>query len=85
FHNLFIHAHSLGFSYALSSQIAQGILFKHIAQHAVVLSFQDSFLVGSFMVAVAFILSFFLPGRSARSRINPENEGEIIEEIAAID
>lgn len=85
FHNLFIHAHALGFPYALSSQIAQGILFKHIAQHAVVLSFQDSFLIGSFMVAVAFILSFFLPGKSAMSRITIKNEGEIIEEITTID
>jgi len=37
------------------------------------------------MVAVAFILSFFLPGKSARSRITVKNEGEIIEEIATID
>ena len=85
FQNLVRHIHSLGYTYAQSAQIAQGIIFKKVAQYATVLSFQDAFLVGSVMVVVAFISALFLPGISALKSADEKAGAEIVEEFVCIE
>lgn len=85
FKNLFTHIHSLGYTYAQSSQIAQGVILKKVVQYATVLSFQDAFIVGSLLVIVAFISALFLPGRSAVKSSDEKVTGEMVEEFSFIE
>ena len=57
------HVHSLGYTYAQSKQVAGALIMKKMSQAAVVMSFQDAFIVAGFIVLVALIPSLFLPGR----------------------
>ncbi|HPV99114.1 MAG TPA: DHA2 family efflux MFS transporter permease subunit [Spirochaetota bacterium] len=57
------HVHSLGYTYAQSKQITGALIMKKMSQAAVVMSFQDAFIVAGFIVLVALIPSLFLPGR----------------------
>ena len=61
---LFYHAHNVGYPYALSKQVSAALIVKRLAQAAVVMSFQDAFIVGAIIVAIAFIPAFFLPRRA---------------------
>ncbi|HNX24075.1 MAG TPA: DHA2 family efflux MFS transporter permease subunit [Spirochaetota bacterium] len=85
FQNLSHHIHSLGYTYAQSAQIAQGVIFQKVSQYAVVLSFQDAFLAGSALVVVAFVAAFFLPGKSAVSAEEEKVTAEMVEEIVCIE
>lgn len=62
---LFYRAHDLGYPYALSKQVSGGLLFKKLSQAAIVMSFQDAFIVGALIVAVALIPALFLPRHGA--------------------
>jgi EmrB/QacA subfamily drug resistance transporter len=57
------HVHSLGYTYSQSAQIAQALVSKKISQAAVVMSFQDAFIVGMFIVVGSIALAFLLPSR----------------------
>jgi EmrB/QacA subfamily drug resistance transporter len=57
------HVHGLGYTYGQSKQIATTLIAKKVAQTAMVMSFQDAFIVAGMIVSVAFVLSFFLPNR----------------------
>ena len=85
FQNLFHHVHSLGYTYAQSAQVAQGVIIKKVVQSAVVSSFQDAFLVGSSFVIVAFIAALFLPGKSALHSNDEVIEAELVEEMVCIE
>ncbi len=85
FHNLMQHAHTLGYTYAESARIAQGVIFRKVIQTATVLSFQDSFLVGSSLVILALLSALFLPGRSAVKSHDASVEGEMVEEITCFE
>jgi EmrB/QacA subfamily drug resistance transporter len=85
FQNLVRHIHSLGYTYAQSAQLAQGVIFRKVAQYATVLSFQDAFLVGSVLVIFAFISALFLPGKSELDSHSEKVAGEIVEEIVCIE
>jgi len=61
FRNVFYHAHSLGYPYAQSRQIASMLIFKKLSQTAIVMAFQDAFIIGGIIVMVALVPSFFLP------------------------
>lgn len=63
--NVFYHAHQAGYPYALSKQVSAALIFKKLSQAAVVMSFQDAFIVGAIIVAIAFIPAFFLPRHGA--------------------
>jgi DHA2 family multidrug resistance protein len=56
-----VHVHGLGYTYAQSKQIASVILMKKAAQQAIVMSFQDAFIVGGVIIATAIIGALFLP------------------------
>ena len=62
-------AHDIGFSYAQSAQIAQSFLIKRVSQAAVVVSFQDAFIVGGCVVIAAVIPSLFLPEKNPHIRL----------------
>jgi len=81
FNNLFRHIHSLGYTYAQSAQIAQGVIFKKIVSYATVLSFQDAFLVGGLLVVIAFISAIFLPGKKGGHHTGENASGELTKEI----
>jgi DHA2 family multidrug resistance protein len=84
FRRVFQHAHALGYPYAQSRQIAGILIFKKIAQSAIVMSFQDAFIVGAIIVLTSLVPAFFLPRRNAIHR--PEDGavkgsvGEVVEE-----
>jgi EmrB/QacA subfamily drug resistance transporter len=62
------HAHAMGYPYAQSKQIAGILIFRKISQSAIVMSFQDAFIVGAIIVLVALVPAFFLPRRNAIHR-----------------
>jgi MFS family permease len=66
--NVFYRAHELGYPYAQSKQVAGALIFKKLSQSAVIMSFQDAFIVGALIVAVALIPALFLPRSNAIHR-----------------
>jgi MFS transporter, DHA2 family, multidrug resistance protein len=79
------HVHELGYSYAQSMQIAQTLVSQKIAQSAVVMSFQDSFIVGGIIVIVAIIPALFLPKSITYHKEKLKAEEETIIEISNSD
>jgi DHA2 family multidrug resistance protein len=61
------HAHTLGYSRAQSAVIGKALFSRQMAQAAIVSSFQDAFMVGAGIVALALIPALFLPGRGLKS------------------
>jgi EmrB/QacA subfamily drug resistance transporter len=55
------HALRLGYSHVEAGQVAASLVGAKIAQSATVLAFQDSFLVGAGIVAIAILPSLLLP------------------------
>jgi hypothetical protein len=54
----------LGYTYAQSKQVAGGLIMKNFVKQAIVMSFQDAFIVAGFIVASAILIVMFLPNRS---------------------
>jgi DHA2 family multidrug resistance protein len=84
--------HGLGYTYAQSKQMANIMIMRKAAQQATVMSFQDAFIVGGFIIALAIIGSFFLPNvsvmkgrREEADRKRAEAEKEAIGEIAGME
>jgi MFS transporter, DHA2 family, multidrug resistance protein len=77
FENLSNHVHSLGYTYAQSKQIADALIFKKLSQSAVIMSFQDAFIVVGFFTLIALIPALFLPGRKAMSHKKKEELEEV--------
>lgn len=61
---LFERAHDLGYSYARARQISGGMLGRYVAKSAVILSFQDIFIVGTIVAVIGLLSAFALPNRS---------------------
>ncbi|HOT44195.1 MAG TPA: DHA2 family efflux MFS transporter permease subunit [Spirochaetota bacterium] len=72
---VFYRAHDLGYPYALSKQVAGVIVFKKLSQAAIIMSFQDAFIVGAIIVSIALIPAFFLPRRSNAQKEGPSASG----------
>lgn len=85
FRRVFQHAHSIGYPYAQSRQVAGALIYRKLAQSAVVMSFQDAFIVAAIIVLVAFIPAFFLPRRNAIHGAHAETEELVREESVMIE
>jgi MFS transporter, DHA2 family, multidrug resistance protein len=80
FQRVMSHAHSLGYSYAQSRQIAGGLIMRKLSQQAIVMSFQDAFIVAGFIVASAILFIMFLPNRGVAHA--HDKQGGDTEEVA---
>jgi MFS transporter, DHA2 family, multidrug resistance protein len=86
------HVHDLGYPYMQSKQIANIMIMRKAAQQATVMSFQDAFIVGGAIIALAIIGSLFLPhtggmkGRRKEKKLKQlEVEKEAIKEIVGME
>lgn len=64
------HVHSLGYTWGQSQTISQGLLIKDLNLKSMVLSFQDSFLVGALIVGGCILIAFFLP--KGKVKVDPQ-------------
>jgi DHA2 family multidrug resistance protein len=55
------HVHGAGYTYGQSAIIARSALSSRIFQGAIVMSYQDAFIIGGLIVILAIPLAFFLP------------------------
>jgi MFS transporter, DHA2 family, multidrug resistance protein len=85
FRRLAEHAHTLGYPYAQSKQIAGAMIVQHLAKYSVVRSFQDAFIVGGFIVLVAIIPTFFLPGIGRKRASDGDVEDAVREELSMME
>lgn len=77
------HIHTLGYTYVQSAQIAQTIVVKKISQAAVVMSFQDAFIVGGCIVLASITLAFLLPAKVVRHKADLQAKEETGVEVAS--
>ncbi len=61
--NIFTRAHELGYSHLDSMRVAAMSIGGHIVKSSGVLAFQDAFLVGAMLTALAILFVFFLPSK----------------------
>jgi hypothetical protein len=86
FRRVAIHAHSLGYSYAESRQVAGGLIIKNLVKQAIIMSFQDAFIVAGFIVASAIVFVMFLPNRSlAHTHDRKAGKGEPDEVVVGLE
>jgi len=64
------HVHGLGYTWGQSQAISQGLILKDLNLKSMVMSFQDSFLIGALIVAGCIIVAFFLP--KGKVKVDPE-------------
>ena len=57
------HALEIGYGRRAAAQVAQGLLMQSTSKSAMVAGFDDAFIAGTAIVALAFIPSLFLPGK----------------------
>ncbi|HEY1405936.1 MAG TPA: DHA2 family efflux MFS transporter permease subunit, partial [Spirochaetota bacterium] len=60
-HEFSRHVHTLGYSYAQSLTITKSVLVGRVFQAAMVMSYQDAFIIGGVVVLLAVPLAFLLP------------------------
>ncbi len=76
------HAHSAGITYLHAASVAKMDIFTRAIKSAMVMSFQDAFMVGAFIVALAIPIAFFLPKevvlRHGSSKNKPETVTNVI-------
>lgn len=64
------HVHSMGYTWGQSHAVSQGLLIQDLSLKSMVLSFQDSFLIGCLIVCGCVIIAFFLPKGTVK--VDPE-------------
>jgi MFS transporter, DHA2 family, multidrug resistance protein len=74
------HVHGLGYTYGQSKQIASVLIAKKVTQTAMVMSFQDAFIIAGIIVSVGFVLAFFLPNRAVVHQADTVKNAEAMEE-----
>ena len=84
-HSIVQHIHTMGYNYLQSSQIAQSLVLRKIAQTAAVMSFQDAFITGGTIVALSIIPAFLLPGKIHHHVSAAKVSEEIGVEMASVD
>ena len=73
------HAVGLGYSHAEASQVATVLMAKNLGQAATVAGFQDAFLVGAVIVALAILPSLLLPGKPVGHRGPGSGPADLVE------
>ncbi len=79
------YVHGLGYTFAQSKQIANILIMKKAAQQAVVMSFQDAFIIGGIIIALALVGSLFLPHTGVKKGQRERAEREAIKEMVEME
>jgi MFS transporter, DHA2 family, multidrug resistance protein len=79
------YIHTIGYTYVQSAQIAQMMIMQKISQAAVVMSFQDAFIVGGLIVTASISLAFLLPKKVVHHKADLQAKEETGVEISSSD
>jgi EmrB/QacA subfamily drug resistance transporter len=79
--NVAYHAHGLGFTHAQSAMIGQSFVMQQVSQSAMVMSFQDTFLIGMILMVVAIPLAMLLPNKMEHHVNNAKVDKEVMLEV----
>ena len=69
------HVHTMGFSYSQSMTAAKIAIVKTMTKAAMVMSFQDAFIIGGIIVALAIPMAIFLPSKAVHHVHGESKEG----------